>query len=158
MVAGSISWYQAKKTPKKWLGWGLRALVILLTAVAGLIPLVAQLYPMAIKPGWSTFVLAVAGLCLAFDKFAGYTSGWIRFMQSELDLARRRDAFLFEWQAARLAWNGQRPSREQAQAMLAQASKFVEEVHGLVAKETQAWASDVQAAIRETDGAARSRP
>jgi hypothetical protein len=91
---------------------------------------------------------------LAFDKFAGFTSGWVRFMLAEMELTRLRDGFRFDWQSARLAWQDGNPNKIQAAEMLARAKKFMEECGAVVAEETKVWAAEFQGVIRNLDDAA----
>lgn len=64
------NWYYRSKGPKSFWGVWLRFLSILLIALAGLIPLLADLIPrqfgegsvVAIAPGWSAVMLAIAAL------------------------------------------------------------------------------------------------
>jgi hypothetical protein len=161
LADGAIVWYCTKRRPKRALGWWLRVGVIVATAVAGLIPVFAELFQEAdggwsVRPGWSTVALGFAALFLALDKFGGYTSGWIRFMLAEMELTRARDEFRFDWQNAKLAWTSPRPSKEQAEQSISKAKSFVQQVHSIITEETKVWAAEFQAVLRELDAAAKA--
>lgn len=156
----ATDWYGRKRRPKRIWGWWLRVGVIVATAIAGLIPVFAEISTdnqgrHLIRPAWSTVALGFAALFLAFDKFGGYTSGWIRFMTTELELTRVCDAFRFEWQNSKLAWQSGVPSRQQATEMLVRARAHIQEIHAIVAEETKTWAAEFQVALRELDAAAK---
>jgi hypothetical protein len=139
-----IEWYQEKKLPKRRAAWWLRAGAIVFTFVAGVIPVIAQLRP-EVKPAWSTVALALAGLCHGFDRFAGCTTGWIRFIQAELELTQQFDAFRFDWAKDTLSLGGKTPTIPQAQARVEKAQAFLIAIHKTVAGETAQWAAEFQA-------------
>ena len=156
----AVTWYRTRRQPKRFYGWMLRAGVILFTAVAGLIPILSELLPQGEKPvlraGWSAVALGVAGLCLAFDKFGGYTSGWVRYMIAELEITRLHNAFRFDWQSYKLGCGEDGPNREQAVQGFKLAKAFIQDLDTIVRDETASWSAEFQAAIRELDQSAKT--
>jgi hypothetical protein len=139
----TIYWYRARRRPKRQLGFGLRLGALLLTGGAGLVPITP------IPPVWSTVMIAVAGLCVSIDVFAGHTSGWVRYMLAEQKVERVKDAFLLEWNALRVA-NADVPG------MLDRAKTFLLTVGKIVDDETQEWAADFQNSLKEMEKARKA--
>ncbi|MEM1369551.1 MAG: SLATT domain-containing protein [Cyanobacteria bacterium P01_H01_bin.15] len=78
----AIGWYYHKKRSKKFLGVFLRIGAIFAAAVAGVIPIIGEIFKEGdvplISPAWSTIFLAIAAVLVALDQFGGATSGWVR--------------------------------------------------------------------------------
>ena len=116
---------------------------MVLTLAAGLVPL------SSIPPVWSTVMLAVAGLFVSLDVFAGHTSGWVRYMLAQQKIERLRDAFLLEWNALKVA-------KTDVPGMLERAKTFLLAVGKIVDDETQEWATEFQSALKEMEKARKA--
>ena len=88
-----ISWYLLSKKFKKQCEQILRITVILLTTLAAIIPIVAELFP-GFSPIWATFVLALAAMCVAIDRYFGCSNAWIRYIITEHKV--RQDCLFFK--------------------------------------------------------------
>ena len=115
-------WYLRKKGPKRRLGQWLRGLAILLTAGAGLVPILSELWQIGrqpmIRPGWSPLLLGLAALFLLLDRFLGGTSSWMRYLaasQAIGDLLRR---FRFDWTLQQAACAGQPPDAAHTERLI----------------------------------------
>lgn len=154
--ANAVEYYQfAKKPKKRWAIW-LRMGALLFAGAAGLIPILSQLFVddqggMYIQPGWASVALALAAGALAIDRFFGFSSGWMRFMATELKVRRVLDDFEMEWEAARVAWSDQPPTAEQVQDMIGRATRFLGAVSDIVRDETDQWMSEFREALRQLD-------
>ena len=69
----AICWYLGKKQSKKFFAQFQRVLAILATAVAGLIPVIAQMATKngvpQVAPAWASVALVVATTAVALDRF-----------------------------------------------------------------------------------------
>jgi hypothetical protein len=154
--ANAVEYYQfAKKPKKRWAIW-LRMGALLFAGAAGLIPILSQLYVRAdgtlyVQPAWASVALALAAGALAIDRFFGFSSGWMRFMGTELKARRALDDFELEWEAARAAWADAAPTAEQGQDMIGRATRFAGAVADIVRDETDQWMSEFREAIRQID-------
>jgi hypothetical protein len=159
--ANAVEYYQfAKKPKKRWAIW-LRMGALLFAGAAGLIPILSQLFVddqggLYLQPAWASVALALAAGALAIDRFFGFSSGWMRFMATELKVRRALDDFEMEWEAARVAWSEQSPSAEQVQDMIARAARFAGAVSDIVRDETDQWMSEFREAIRQLDERSRA--
>ena len=159
----AIAWYRTRRQPKRLYGWILRAGVIIFTAAAGLIPILSELSPLqdgrpVLRAGWSAVALGVAGLFLAFDKFGGYTSGWVRYMIAELEITSLHNALRFDWQNYKLGCGEAGLNRDEAVLGLKLSKTFLQDLDGVIRDETAAWSAEFQAAIRELDQSAKTAP
>lgn len=154
----AVNWYMEKKNAKRIGAWLLRGGAILTVAVAGLIPVLTKIPVLTnrVDALWSTVLLGTAGTLIAFDKFAGYTSSWVRYMLAGQDLAQALDAFRIDWESSRLSWASGKPTRDQASEMLLKAKGFLIQVHTIVREETKAWAVEFKSALQELEKAAQT--
>jgi hypothetical protein len=98
----AIKWYNISKRSKQKLGYGLRFLSILAVAVAGIIPVITEIIcrtdkEQCISPAWATVFIALAALFVSLDRFAGYTSGWVRYVRSAQKLNELQGQFRLDW-------------------------------------------------------------
>ena len=149
----SIAWYQKRRRVKRVVGVGLRAGAIFLTAFAGLLPILDNVFTIAIKPEWLTIALAIAALLLTYDHFGGFTSGWIRYMIAQQHIERLQHQFIMDWEIWRAKIN---PSENMSAAEpLRLARDFLVAVDTVINDETQEWATEFRSALREIEKAAK---
>jgi hypothetical protein len=159
--ANAVEYYQfAKKPKKRWAIW-LRMGALLFAGAAGLIPILSQLFvredgTLYLQPAWASVALALVAGALAIDRFFGFSSGWMRFMATELRARRALDDFELEWEAARASWGDAPPTSEQVQDMIARATRFAGIIADIVRDETDQWMSEFREAIRQLDEGSRA--
>jgi hypothetical protein len=130
-------------------GFLLRISALVLTVLAGLVPLSEDLGMREINPEVSTVLLAVAGVLVSIDGLGGFTSGWVRYMLAQLKIERARDTFLMEW-------NNLRMGASEHQALLDRAKAFLLAVGKIVDDETQEWATEFQSALKDLERARKA--
>jgi hypothetical protein len=156
----AIAWYREKKPPKKrWARW-CRGLAIALGSAAAILPILAQIFRRAdgvpvIAPAWASAALVVAAALVAFDRFFGFSSAWIRFMKADLRLTKTLAEFYIDWEAEKAVWKGAQPDEDQLKRMLGRAKKLITEVNDIVQEETNEWIRDFQSALKQIDQAAK---
>lgn len=158
----AIAWYLKKKRPKQFGARWFRLGAIMATAIAGLIPVWIQMYPKdggapPFPPAWASVAVAVAAVLIALDQFLGCSTGWMRFILTEMRIRRILEMFRFDWEAERTAWKGQPPTEDQAQKVLSLAKSFVTEVQTIVEGETRAWAEEFKSSLKQIDEAAKAK-
>jgi len=157
-VAGNaisyIDWYIASKRPKKTWARRLRVLAIVLTTVAGILPVLSQIgeqnWSFTIAPAWATVVLAVAVALLALDRFFGFSSAWARFIATELAIQTALDQFQIRWQQA-LVTLPDDAGPDDVNTMLELARQFLAEVDRLVEAETSVWVKEFNESLRQIE-------
>ena len=153
----AIAWYFQGRKSRRRLCQICRVLAILLTAAAGILPIVADIYPnCGVKPLHATLSLAVAGVWVALDRFWGFTSGWVRYMQTGQQISDLLEQFRFDFGQSRLNWANGQPTLEQAQTTLVRIRTFVLQVNLVVEEETKAWAAEFAAALKAFDEQAKT--
>jgi SMODS and SLOG-associating 2TM effector domain 2 len=156
----AIAWYNLRRKPKQYGGQILRVGALIFGAVAGLIPVLGEIYQdngrPGIAPAWATVALGIAGLLVLLDRFWGFTNAWVRFLLAQQELSTELRNFEFDWARDKLSWSGKEPTIQQATAMLLSCKAFLMQVHTIVRRETGVWASEFQNAITMIDQTARS--
>ena len=145
----AIHWYFSKKKLKAHLGIFLRLIAIFAVTGAGIIPVLGEIYDgqFEISPAWATVSLAVAGLFVAFDKFGGHTSAWLRYVQTGLALSHLQEAFRIDRAELQLEEKVLEEGESLVQARIKLCRDFLKAVNDLVRVETEKWAQEFQAAL-----------
>lgn len=152
----AIRWYQPRIRGKRLWAQGLRLGAIGCGTVAGVLPMVAQLPSLrgTVAPVWATIFLALAAALVLLDRFFGFSSGWMRFIRTEMQLKDRLESFLLDWEVAR-SQGAKPPTEQQVAARLEKVQEFLAAVHGEVRRETTAWVEEFQRALGEVDRVAK---
>ncbi|MFT5163223.1 MAG: hypothetical protein ACI9FJ_001808 [Alteromonadaceae bacterium] len=156
----AVKWYYKKRLWKGRLGRGLRYLAILSTTAAGVIPIYGSINEDMfgipnLDPGWSAMAVALAGLAIAIDKFGGFTSGWVRFIQAAQKIDDDLEVFKVEWQRERLKVQSTLDVHAMLRLMTV-GETFMAERRETVHQETAKWVSDFQAVLNETEANAKA--
>ena len=149
----SIEWYFSKRQIRRIFCRFCRVGVILLTAFAGLLPLINEIIgkEYALNSLWSGVTLAVAATLIMLDRFYGFTSGWIRFLLTAQQLTQVLEAFRFEMERQKLSWGQLEPTQEQAAMLLGQIQQFHKQVLGIINDETKTWAAEFTEVLKQLD-------
>ena len=174
-----IDWYRKKAGPKRFGSQACRFTAIVLLGLAALIPLLkaaglGQPQPAVVVPGQPAappqgtnytdipfelgyaFAAVAAGM-IAFDKYFGLSTGWIRYIQTQLALQSAVDELQYDWVALLAKVQGQAPAPEEAQTMIQRLRSFMVLVNGQTQKETEAWVMEFQANLADLEKAAKAR-
>jgi hypothetical protein len=156
----AIAWYLRKRKPMQWGGQLLRLGAIVAAGVAGVTPLLAEIFESPGGPGvdplWAAVALTAAGTLILLDRFWGFTSAWVRYMVASQELTAALDAFRIDWARHQLRWGGGEPEVEQVDAMIGECREFLMRVRSVVGSETRIWAREFQRVLEQVDGAIRS--
>jgi hypothetical protein len=167
-VQSAINWYYAKKPWKAWSSQLLKFLTLLATAFGGLLPIVAAtgffsdgLKDQALvirnlqvnQVGYFCFGLAAA--FLAFDKYFGYSTGWMRYITTAMTLETALRNFRLDWARTTCGLAGAPPSAAVTEALLQKIQDFCVAARTSVEKETQAWVMEFQTNLSQLEKEAR---
>ena len=155
----AIRWYQPRIRNKRLWAQCLRLSAIGCGTLAGLLPMVAQLPSMqeTVAPVWASISLALAAALILLDRFFGFSSGWMRFIHTEMQLKDLLESFLLDWEVARSQWAGP-PTEKQVAEMLKKVQGFLAAVHGEVRRETTEWVQEFQKALSEVERVTKRSP
>lgn len=157
----AIGYYQfAKKPKKRWAIW-LRMAALVFAGVAGILPILSQIWTdeqgnSLIAPAWASVFLALAAGAVAIDRFFGFSSAWMRFMSSELRVRRVVDEFELDWEATRARWAGKVPDVAETQQMIERGKTFLTQLADIVREETDQWIAEFRETLRQIDESART--
>jgi hypothetical protein len=146
----------------------LRLFGILFVAIAGILPisdkilthllpskllLFGYLTPKDFRPdaAWSTILIALAGLFFFLDRFLGYSSRWIRYTLTWVEMQKALHTFEMDWHIARSA------QEENISTLLQRAKTFMETVDTLFQNETNEWAAEFRDTLRQVDSMAQNQ-
>jgi len=156
----AIQWYHTSKRNKQRFGYSLRFLAIIAVAIAGIIPVMSEIIcrqyeKQCISPAWATVSIALGALFIALDRFAGYTSGWVRYVRSAQKLTELQGQFRLEWCVymhsevdSSVAQSGdgggtKEETRRKDYGILL-CKEYIDSVNSVVSYETDAWAQEFQ--------------
>jgi hypothetical protein len=154
-------WYLNAKASKRVAARVLRLGAILLTAAAGVFPIVVQMWTTSdgkpvIAPAWASVLVAGAVLLIAIDRFFGFSSAWMRYITAELSIKQARDAFEFDWQAANASFGGEPPTDDQVRFIITMVKTFIEQINAVIVNETSKWVAEFQEALRQIEETAKA--
>ncbi|MDD5319642.1 MAG: DUF4231 domain-containing protein [Methylococcales bacterium] len=150
----AIDWYLHAKRSKKNCAQFLRLGTIASSAVAGLLPLLSQIYQAqlsSLSPAWTTIALGVAGVLMAIDKFFGCSNAWMRFIATEHRIRQALHEFQMDYDIEQSKWENNLPNPEQAQAVLGRCKTFISQVDTIILQETNEWLVEFQNAIKQKE-------
>jgi hypothetical protein len=156
-----LAWYRAAIPAKRWGAICTRLGAILLGSVATIIPTVLGIVG---SPGDPAFlqrwvpiggVMAViAALLVLIDKFAGYSTGWMRYIAADQEVRAKQEQFEFAWAKERLRWPADPAASlppDVAATLLDLIAHFVADINDVVKQETQAWMTEFKGALADLD-------
>jgi hypothetical protein len=152
----AIQWYLDRKRSKKLWAQALRVVAILATALAGLVPLLSEQLKW-LPAIWGSAALIIAGTALGLDRFFGFSSAWMRFLTTEMEIRHALHRFLFDWEAKQAKLAGATPDEEMAQAMVQGCRGFIEEVNRILRDEMEEWVYEFRQNLAEIDKAAKAQ-
>jgi hypothetical protein len=168
-VEAAIKWYYAKKPWKAWASQLLKLLTLLATGFGGLLPIVSatgvfsnglkgaeqQIRNLQINQiGYLCFGLAAA--FLAFDKYFGYSTGWMRYITTAMSLETALRNFRLDWAKTTSGLAGTTPSGGVLETLLQKIQDFCVAARTLVEKETQAWVMEFQTNLSQLEKEAKA--
>lgn len=162
LAIDALQWYAGEKKRKQWPAKLLRALAILAMALAGIIPILTEIYKDAqgaplISPAWASVSLAVAGTLVLFDRFFGLSTGWLRFIDAMMQIRREITAFDLDiavFKADRPA-DGSDPAA--VDKVFERCRELVDQVNAVIIDETGEWNREFRDALKHLDEKMKKR-
>ena len=174
----AINWYLESKRSKKWWALRLRIAAIIVAGIAGIIPMLLQVWGTAgqekewwAQPVWATIVLGFAGIIVLVDRLVGFSSAWMRFIEAEHEIRTALHEFHYDWEAIQVEAAG--PLKTEAPStgtggeppvdpcpalkLLRRAKLFVQQVDAIVKRDTQQWIAEFSKTIRQIDSMVKVR-
>lgn len=123
----AIAWYRDNIRMKRLGSQILRSAAIVLASIGALLPLVvaaasrfdqSNTWKNWVDAQWGYIAFATAAACVAADKFYGFSSGWIRYMKTQMALEGALTDLRYDWIALVSKVAPQQPTGDQIQGML----------------------------------------
>jgi len=162
----SIDWYEAKRARKASKSRMLRFLAILLTVFGGLTPILGGLglsnIPVSkdrtLNLGQLGYLfLGLAAACVGFDKFFGFSSGWMRYISTKITLERILSEFRLDWAMMVAKFGKKAPTEDQVQLMIQRVKEFLTAITTQVEQETQAWVLEFKTNLADIEKSAKEQ-
>ncbi len=157
----AITWYLQSMRGKRRGAVSFRLGAIVAASAAGILPILTMIFTTdgrpAFSPAWASVAIGIAAALVLLDRFFGSSTGWMRFIRTEMHLRQLHQESEMNRERERATWAGQEPSAEQVQQMFGRASAFVTRVSEIVRQETEEWVMEFQSTLRQHDEAARAR-
>lgn len=150
-----IRWYKDRACSLRFGSRLCRGAAIILIGIGSLLPLVTAAgtalgwNPQNIFFGFGYVAFLLAAGCLGFDRFFGLSTGWLRFIKTQLVLEGGLDQFRFDWAALLAKAAGPQPAPAQIQVLLKRLQVFVQFVNAQVQQETNAWILEFQTNVAD---------
>lgn len=163
----AINWYGRKKKSKAKMSWILRAVAIFLTTLGGLTPIISALGGSTVKlmdgqvnvyVGQLGYLfLGLAAGCIAFDRFFGFSSGWMRYISTKMILEKELSEFRFDWAMMIAKLGKQSPTAEQVQLIIQRLKEFLVLVNSNVENETTTWIAEFKSSLADIEKTAKAQ-
>lgn len=165
----SARWYYDKRGTKRFWGYWTRALAMVFAGLGGAVPVVSQMqwtagdHTVHIQAGWATLFLLMAGGLVLFDRFAGFTSGWVRYIETGQKIGTTLEVFRFDQQQRRVAWTHTHepghpgvPTMPQVSEHLDLCRNLLVAVRDIEKAETAQWAKEFRDALEQINLATKA--
>jgi hypothetical protein len=152
----AADWYWKAKRWKRIPSQSIQFLALLLTAAAGLVPIVIQIVKESGRlPNFDSGPLAalfvgIAAAMLGLDKAFGYSSGWTRYVLTATAMTTVLQEFRMDWLSLRAAL-AVPPTPAQQAAMIQRAKALVITIQAMVVQETKDWAAEFQSNMAQME-------
>jgi hypothetical protein len=157
----AANWYTRHRQWKRFWGRTIRLAALALTTAAGIIPMLSQMFATdgkpVIPPAWASILLAIAAGLVGLDYFFGFTTAWMRYMETQLKIAAALREFQFDWETLRAEWGGAQPTAAQVLPAITRLKQTALQVQQLVQDETNTWIAEFRTNLRMIDEAARAK-
>lgn len=177
----NIDWYTNNARLKKQRAQQLRFLSLVFIGIGGITPVMIEVFELRdrISPSIATVIIATGTGFIALDRFWGYSTAWIRFLTTELELKSMLENFTYNWERTVSMYGhhcnsdipevlaepviGKDGQVEDDRTIRGKTSYIIEmirrcqdlrnEVNSKVRKETEMWVEEFQSNLRTFEGA-----
>jgi low affinity Fe/Cu permease len=157
----AIDWYLAAKRSKKRWAQRLRVGALIMVAVAGVLPVLSQIFgagsSVVIQPAWASVALAIAVALIALDRFFGFSSAWARCMATGQAITAALNQFRLDWQQSKSKLSVDGLTQESINHLLDLAKALVKTMDDLIKAETSQWVKEFQETLTQIERSAETR-
>jgi hypothetical protein len=168
----TIDWYWRNKHWKSRLSRGIQLSALVLTALAGILPVVVQVVrsvntaaiPNKFDSGAvSTLCVGLAAALIGLDRAFGFSSGWTRYVLTATSMTKQLHEFRMDWVSMIAASSvapkpvdqtkpvEAAPSIEDQVKLIQRAKDFISSIQAMVLQETKDWATEFQSNMAQME-------
>ncbi len=151
LAADAISWYLVEKRRRSRHSRALRAAALVLATAGGAVPICALAAGRPAAGNWGFLLLALAAGCVAFDRFFGYSSSWLRYMATATSLRTQLVEYQTAWAKEMVAMAAREPDRTDAVRLIELVRTFAWNVNDTIRAETEAWLVEFHTRLTELE-------
>jgi hypothetical protein len=151
LASDAISWYMAEKRAKSRQSRALRAAAIIFGTAGAAVPVTALAAGRLALGNWGFLLLALAGGCVAYDRFFGFSSAWLRYMATATSLRAQLVDYQAMWAKEMVAMGAREPDRTDAVRLIEFVRTFAWNVNDTVRVETEAWLVEFHTRLTELE-------
>ncbi len=153
----TTNWYIKRKKRSKIFSLSLRFITILMTSIGGLVPLLQGAEIPAVHGQYGYIALAIAATCMAFDKFMGFSSSWMRYTITDFSLQKMLAEFQTDWLLIWSEVKNDTPTKEQQEKILCHLKTFRLKIQTEIEQETQMWTNEFQSNLAQLQMSTRAK-
>src|SRR5581483_7884407 len=152
----ATAWYWRNKRWKARCSRLIQISALILTALAGLFPVVAYLlkqmrWPYPSESGlWSSLFVGIAAALIGLNRTFGLSSGWTRYVLTATSIRKLLDEFRMDC-ALLLCKTGQNATPDEIATVVQRAKDFRLAVENAVLQETKDWATEFQNSVAQLE-------
>ena len=151
LAADAIAWYMVEKRRKGRAARVLRAASIVLGTGGAAVPVVALALGRPSAASWAFLLLALAAGGVAFDRFFGYSSAWLRYMATVTSLRAQLVEYQTAWAKEMVGMSAREPDRTDAIRLIDFVRTFAWNVNDTIRVETEAWLVEFHTRLTELE-------
>ena len=155
----SINWYLKHKNTKARSSKFLRVSSIIFIFIGGISPILQGLeWFNGQDCQYGYIALAFAAVCIAFDKFFGFSSSWMRYMTTAIKLQKALANFQTDWMLSWAEVKDNTPSVEQHRQLLQHIKQLSLNILNEIEHETKMWTHEFQSNLSQLEEITESQP
>ncbi len=151
---GLLTYYMRSRRKQKLGSKWIRGCSVALMGLGGIFPLLSKFENLKYISDLGYVCIALAGTALFFDKYFGFSSGWIRSITTSMEIEKQLRAVRFRWSIEMAKLDNCDPDQSKLTCdkmveLLTMLKDFVGQVDELTKQETQSWAAEFQSNTAE---------
>ena len=151
----AYEWYRLEKNRKGQRARLIRAFAIISIGASGLIPILSVIFTdngkSFISPAWASVALAIGGILILFDRFFGFSTGWMRYIDAMLTIRSAVGEFDLETAQIRAGLPEPMDETATASAIALRCTALVREVNAVIQGESGKWDEEFSSALSKMD-------
>lgn len=150
----NIDWYTRNARLKKRRAQIIRLLSLSMLGIGSVSPVMIDLYheqnPSAdIPTSIATLIIAAGTGLIALDRFWGYSTGWMRFLTTEMQIKTLLESFQYDWYTQINQFDVNETGL--TEALITRCATLRDQINNMVQEETKSWVEEFQASLRTYD-------